>query len=304
MKVFLNKIKESWIIDRVRKDWYKNNKDISTNYIYKSNIFWIISPWTWNSIPRKALEGKKVLCSHYHFDFDNFDEKNFYSLDQFVNEYHVISLKTKEQLKKLTDKKITSIPFWVNQKNFFYIKDKETLRNNFKFKKNEYLIGSFQRDTESSDLKSPKLVKGPDIFLDIVLKLNQELKNVCIVLAGKNRNYLIDNFEKNRIKYKYFEMADSKTINDLYNILDLYIVSSRIEGGPQAIMEAAYTKTPIVSTDVGVASEILSPESIFRIDNFNNPKPNVDFAFDRSREFIIPSGMKKFRRLLEDLNES
>ena len=53
-------------------------------------------------------------------------------------------------------------------------------------------------------------------------------------------------------------MADSKTINDLYNILDLYIVSSRIEGGPQAIMEAAYTKTPIVSTDVGVASEILS----------------------------------------------
>lgn len=304
MKVFLNKIKESWIIDRVRKDWYKNNKDISTNYIYKSNIFWIISPWTWNSIPRRALEEKKVLCSHYHFDFDNFDEKNFYNLDQFVNEYHVISLKTKEQLKKLTDKKITSIPFWVNQKNFFYIKDKETLRNNFKFKKNEYLIGSFQRDTESSDLKSPKLVKGPDIFLDIVLKLNQELKNVCIVLAGKNRNYLIDNFEKNRIKYKYFEMADSKTINDLYNILDLYIVSSRIEGGPQAIMEAAYTKTPIVSTDVGVASEILSPESIFRIDNFNNPKPNVDFAFDRSREFTIPSGMKKFRRLLEDLNES
>ena len=103
------------------------------------------------------------------------------------------------------------------------------------------------------------MVKGPDIFLDIVLKLNQELKNVCIVLAGKNRNYLIDNFEKNRIKYKYFEMADSKTINDLYNILDLYIVSSRIEGGPQAIMEAAYTKTPIVSTDVGVASENTFP---------------------------------------------
>ena len=62
MKVFLNKIKESWIIDRVRKDWYKNNKDISTNYIYKSNIFWIISPWTWNSIPRRALEGKKFFA--------------------------------------------------------------------------------------------------------------------------------------------------------------------------------------------------------------------------------------------------
>ena len=86
MKVYLNKINESWIIDRVRKDWYKNNKDISTNLINKSNIFWIISPWVWRSMPKKALEGKKVLCSHYHFDFNNFDEKDFYQLDRYVNE--------------------------------------------------------------------------------------------------------------------------------------------------------------------------------------------------------------------------
>ena len=45
-------------------------------------------------------------------------------------------------------------------------------------------------------------------------------------------------------------------LNKLYNILDLYIVSSRIEGGPQAILESSITKTPILSTDVGVASEI------------------------------------------------
>ena len=57
-----------------------------------------------NLIPRRALEGKKFFAA-LSFDFDNFDEKNFYNLDQFVNEYHVISLKTKEQLKKLTDKK-------------------------------------------------------------------------------------------------------------------------------------------------------------------------------------------------------
>ena len=304
MKVYLNKINESWIIDRVRKDWYKNNKDISTNLINKSNIFWIISPWVWRSMPKKALEGKKVLCSHYHFDFNNFDEKDFYQLDRYVNEYHVISLKTKKQLEKLTDKKITSIPFWINQKNFYYIESKVRLREKFGFKSNQYLVGSFQRDTESSDLKSPKLIKGPDIFLDIVLKLNHDINNLCVVLAGKNRNYLIENFEKNNINYKYFEMADSKTINELYNILNIYIVSSRIEGGPQAILEAAYTKTPIVSTDVGVAAEILSSESIFDNNNFNNSKPNIQFAFDNSKNFIIPNGMNKFRTLLDGLNES
>lgn len=304
MKVYLNKINESWIIDRVRKDWYKNNKDISTNLLNKSNIFWIISPWVWNSLPKKAFEAKKVLCSHYHFDFNNFDEKDFYQLDSYVDEYHVISLKTKKQLQKLTDKKITSIPFWINQNNFYYIDNKVNLREKFGFKSNQYLVGSFQRDTESSDLKSPKLIKGPDIFLDIVLKLNRDINNLCVVLAGKNRNYLIENFEKNNINYKYFEMADSKTINELYNILNIYIVSSRIEGGPQAILEAAYTKTPIVSTDVGVAAEILSSESIFDNNNFNNSKPNIQFAFDNSKNFIIPNGMNKFRTLLDGLNES
>ena len=56
--------------------------------------------------------------------------------------------------------------------------------------------------------------------------------------------------------YSYFEMADFFELNELYNCLDLYIVASRVEGGPQSILEATLTKTPIISTDVGLAKEI------------------------------------------------
>ena len=35
MKIYLNKINESWIVDRMRKEWYENNKNISTNSIKK-----------------------------------------------------------------------------------------------------------------------------------------------------------------------------------------------------------------------------------------------------------------------------
>ena len=114
MKIYLSKINESWIVDRMRKEWYENNKNISTNSIKKSNIIWIISPWIWEKISKKQLTEKKVLCSYYHFDFDKFgnEERNsFYELDKFVNEYHVISKKTQKQLETLTDKKITSILF-------------------------------------------------------------------------------------------------------------------------------------------------------------------------------------------------
>ena len=40
-------------------------------------------------------------------------------------------------------------------------------------------------------------------------------------------------------------MVNPSKLNELYNILDLYLVTSRIEGGPQAIMEASITRTPI-----------------------------------------------------------
>ena len=304
MKVYLSKINESWIVDRVRKEWYESNKNISTKFIRNSSIVWIISPWLWKKIPKNHLEEKKVLCSHYHFDFDNFDEKDFYELDHFVDEYHVISKKTEEQLKQLTDKKITSIPFWINQKLFYEIQDKTKLREKFGFKEDDYLIGSFQRDSEGDDLDSPKLIKGPDIFYDLVSKEYEANKKIKVILAGKRRNFLINKLSESDIPFEYFEMVDTKKLNELYNVLDLYIVSSRIEGGPQAILECAITKTPILSTDVGVSSEILHPNSIYNVKDFSNATVKVDYAFRNSQTYKLPYGMKLFLEMLSTLNEN
>ena len=60
-------------------------------------------------------------------------ENNFYKLDSYVDFYHVPSLKTLEQLKRLTSKKIFHIPYWVNHKNFYYIDDKLALRKKYGF---------------------------------------------------------------------------------------------------------------------------------------------------------------------------
>ena len=80
----------------------------------------------------------------------------------------MISLKTKKDLEKITDKKIVYIPFWVNSNIWFDIEDKETLRDKYSIPEKSFVVGSFQRDTEGSDLISPKLIKGPDRFIKIV----------------------------------------------------------------------------------------------------------------------------------------
>lgn len=307
MKIYLSDINESWIVDRVRNDWYEHNMQISTQKIKDSDIIWIISPWIWRKLPKRHLKKKKVICSIYHIDFEKFDkndEKDFYERDQFVDFYHVISKKTYDQLRKLTDKKITSIPFWVDQNLWFEINNKQALREKYGLNKTDYLVGSFQRDTEGHDLKSPKLIKGPDIFLEIVTSMYEKNKNLKVVLSGKRRNYLIENFKNRNLPFVYFEMIDLKELNELYNILDLYIVTSRIEGGPQAILECAVSKTPIVSTDVGVASEILDSKSIFKPEEFNDAIPNTTMAFKNSQDYIIPNGMIKFKKMFEDLYEN
>ena len=100
-------------------------------------------------------------------------------------------------------------------------------------------------------------------------------------------------------------MLNINKLNQLYNILDLYIVSSRLEGGPQAILECAITKTPIISTSVGIAPEILSKDSIYKNDtDFIDASPNIEFAFKNAQKFTIPIGMQKFNNIFLDLYEN
>tara|TARA_Y100000389_G_C17449664_1_gene513892 strand:- start:1627 stop:2538 length:912 start_codon:yes stop_codon:yes gene_type:complete len=303
MTVYLNKIKENWIVDRLRKEWYENNQDISTEKIKSTDVIWIIAPWQWKNIRKKYLLNKKVICSIYHIDFTKFskdEEKDFYLRDKFVSEYHVISHKTKEQVRQMTDKKITSIPFWVNQNIFFEIKDKNRIKEKYGLDKDKYYIGSFQRDTEGNDLKSPKLIKGPDRFVEIVKSKFLENKKIEVILTGKRRQYVINELKKLEIPYKYLEMVNFQSLNELYNILDLYIVSSRLEGGPQAIVECGINKTPIISTDVGVASEILSPNSIFNMGNYGSAEADIDYAYKNSIRLTIPNGFEKFYQLIQE----
>jgi len=308
MKVYLSNLNESWVVDRFKNDWLLNNSNISTRSITKSDIIWIIAPWTWKKISKRQLKKKKVVCSIYHIDFSKFDDDDkieFYERDKFVDIYHVISNKTAEQVRTLTNKKIVSIPFWVDSDIWFEIKDKEGLRKKYGFSNNDYIVGSFQRDTEGSDLISPKLIKGPDILFKILQKISKKNPNLTVLLSGKRRNYLINKFNENNINFKYLEMVNLEELNELYNIIDLYIVSSRIEGGPQAIMEASIIKTPIVSTDVGIASEVLSKESIFSDEsNFSQASPNIEISYENAKKFTIPQGMRLYIEMFEKLHES
>tara|TARA_Y100000385_G_scaffold45326_1_gene41928 strand:+ start:1953 stop:2891 length:939 start_codon:yes stop_codon:yes gene_type:complete len=312
MKLYINNARENWVVDRFINEWNQENYKTVSSYVRNPDLMWLIAPWTWEKESKRKLLRNKVLCTIHHIDEDKFyysdntldGEENFMKRDKFVDHYHVISQKTYQQVSKLTTKPITVIPFWVNQNIWFEIKEKDFLREKYQFDRNDFLVGSFQRDTEGHDLKSPKLSKGPDRFIEIVKTFNKNYQNLCVVLTGKRREYILSELEKEGIKYKYFEMTDFETVNELYNLLNLYIVSSRYEGGPQAILECATTKTPIISTDVGIAASVLHEDSIFNMDNYQNATPNVDYAYNKVLKYQLPIGFKSFNNLLKRINEN
>lgn len=303
MKIYVSKINESWIVDRVRKEWVTHNKETHTRFISNADVVWILAPWLWKKIPKKFLENKFILCSIYHLDNSDNELKDFEERDKFVDYYHVISNKTKQQIENLTKKQIKSIPFWVDDNKFYNITDKQSLRKDLGLNVNKFYVGSFQRDTEGSDLSSPKLIKGPDRFIKIIAGLYESNKNLEVILTGKRRQYLISELNKLKIPFKYFEMVNTELLNKLYNILDLYIVTSRIEGGPQAIIECGISNTPIISTDVGVAQEILSKNSIFEMSNFKEAKPDTEIAYKNSIKYNLRNGQILFKDMFNEIEK-
>ncbi len=137
--------------------------------------------------------------------------------------------------------------------------------------KNRTIIGSFQRDSLGMDLTKPKWQKGPDFLITCLKDLPKD--KYLLLLAGPRRHYVIKECRRLKIPYHF---VGKETPNDdlhinsiqlkdmpfLYALTDIYLVTSKSEGGPKSVMEATSTKTFILSTDVGLASDFLPKEYI------------------------------------------
>jgi glycosyltransferase involved in cell wall biosynthesis len=119
-------------------------------------------------------------------------------------------------------------------------------------------IGSFQKDGVGwGDGMEPKLIKGPDIFIEAVRKLSERMP-VFVLLTGPARGYVRHGLERHGIPYRHDFLSDYRDMVPYYHALDLYLVTSREEGGPMALMESMATHVPVVSTKVGQAEDLVT----------------------------------------------
>jgi len=302
-----------WSID---KDRYYTQKAIEqldgyeiTNNIFNADIIYAI--W-WNkllTIPFKIFNTffKKKIIATITNDLSHQESMAKKLIDK-VNIFVYASSKQKNVLEKLGIKseKLIFNPFYVDEAVFKKLAiSREEISNklniDYKAIENKVLIGSFQRDSLGSNLTQPKWQKDPDMLINIIKLLDKN--KYTLLLAGPRRHYVIEQCKKYGINYifvgdeSYIENKnDDISINSLtiekmpylYNLVDIYIVSSKSEGGPKAIPESLLCETKVISTDVGFASDLLDTQYIYtspedavnKINNLQETKEQKSKVYD------------------------
>ena len=139
-------------------------------------------------------------------------------------------------------------------------------------------VGSFQKDGVGwGEGLEPKRIKGPDVFVEAVARLARELP-VFVLLTGPSRGYVKRRLGKLGIPFVHRMIEDFVSVVRAYHALDVYIIASREEGGPLALVESMATRVPVVTTDVGMVPDIVRHEESAMISSSGDWKALSDHA--------------------------
>lgn len=280
--------KIGWSIDKDRMYTIKAIDSIEsyevTNSFFKADIIYVV--W-WNQlftlkfrILNILFNKELIVCITNDLKHQKSAIKRVFSI---VDKYVYSNSKQKDFLLEngIEQHKLYFNPFYVDE-NIFKKLDISYQEICVKYGinqnkiKNKVVIGSFQRDSLGADLKEAKWQKNPKLLVDIMNKLDKS--KFVLLLAGPRRHYIINLCKKHNIQYIYVgqesyidNQKDDLRINALniedmpylYNLIDLYIVSSKSEGGPKAIPESILCSTKVISTDVGFASDLLDKQYVY-----------------------------------------
>lgn len=122
----------------------------------------------------------------------------------------------------------------------------------------DVVVGSFQKDGQGwGEGMEPKPIKGPDVFVAVLRNLKDRVPNLKVLLSGPARGYVKKELAGAGIPVVHRQLDDYRDVAGLYQALDAYLVASRQEGGPKAVLESMASGVPLVTTRVGQAMDLV-----------------------------------------------
>lgn len=227
----------------------------------KTIHFAAISTFIKNGSIVKFHKSNKIILTWFHVEEKDKRLRYIDQINKLVTVVHTSCSSTKNilVLNGIKEDKIRVVPLGVDINLFIPgdIYKSKKMKKSLGIDDNSFVIGSFQKDGCGwGEGLVPKRIKGPDIFCDTIEKLSKKY-NIHVVLTGPARGYVKKRLDNINVPYTHKYFKKYIDIVDYYQILDLYLISSRIEGGPKAILESWACGIPLVSTKVGMAPDLI-----------------------------------------------
>ncbi|VAX23739.1 hypothetical protein MNBD_NITROSPINAE02-1782 [hydrothermal vent metagenome] len=278
----------------------------------------IHSVWPNNTTSRWLERGKPKIGSYVlSFPNDPLRMVELSGLYMFMKSASAIIAQSSQALrgvKALGLKKCHLVPYPYEDEGYRLLEKDDPrlleLRKELDIEPGDYVISNFFRDTEGSDLKSPKRQKAPEVFVAIVKKLASRVssRRIVVLLTGPRRHWLRGKLKESEIEYRYYgetvseddypkNIQSKETLNLLYQLSDIHLITSRWEGAPRALFECAQTDTPVVSSRAGIAEDVL-PESLL----FDNPMDCVEILKKDIEEGYARRFLGEAKRRLEEFS--
>jgi glycosyltransferase involved in cell wall biosynthesis len=198
--------------------------------------------------------------------------------------------------------KIVTIPLGVDLARFVppTLESRLSVQASLGIPKDAICIGSFQKDGVGwEEGLEPKLVKGPDVFLEVVANLAARYNNLLVLLTGPARGYVKQGLGKLGIPHIHHFLSDYHDIVRYYQALDLYIIPSRSEGGPKALLEGWATGVPVVSTRVGMPADLIKHRENGMLAEVEDVRSLTSHAVELIEDVALRDKCR--RRALEDV---
>lgn len=239
----------------------------TSSLFYASKVLHFGSAYSFSQRnPLSIDSSNKVITTMYHGDY-GIDSAMDRSIDRIVSQMHRMDkmvLSNSIMHKRLlswgfSPESLAIIPIGYRGDLFSVVPPsvKAEIRRKLNIPDHVILIGSFQKDGNGwGEGLEPKLIKGPDLFVETVVRLKKDFPVHCL-LSGPSRGYVKQKLSESGVPFSHVYKDTAEEMPALYQALDLYIMSSREEGGPIALMESMATGTPLVSTKVGMAEDII-----------------------------------------------
>ncbi len=263
-----------------------------------------------------ALQYERIYKSRHHISVDYYHGKSeqesfkkcFEALRQHHEKIKRVRVSTKEmeafiKSSGIDPGKVMRIPIGIDLEIFKpqTPEKKQLSRLNLDIPKDAIVIGSFQKDGVGwNDGNEPKLIKGPDVFLKVIEKLKKEVPDLWVLLSGPSRGFVKNGLEKIGVPYRHQYLPNYKDVSNLYDALDLYIITSREEGGPKACLESMAKGVPLVTTAVGQCRDLVQNGENAMMTEIDNVSELTSLSLEvlsksKLREKLVLSGYKTAR---------